>query len=82
MDINLFKSFYINWSPLFIVISRHGVVFILMTIRLAFITIDRHQSKVQRKVYTVSCGFLKHDEEDQVSDSKMYLMQNGNQLQD
>ena len=43
--------------------------FILMAIRLAFITIDRHQSK--EKIYTVSCGFLKHDEKDQVSDSEM-----------
>ena len=29
------------------------------------------QTPVQRKVYTVPCGFLKHDEEDQVSDSEM-----------
>ena len=29
------------------------------------------QTPVQRKAYTVSCGFLKHDEEDQVSDSEM-----------
>ena len=43
--------------------------FILMTIRLAFITIDRHQFK--EKYITVSCGFLKHDEKDQVSDSEM-----------
>ena len=40
-----------------------------MTIRLAFITIDRHHSK--EKYITVSCGFLKHDEKDQVSDSEM-----------
>ena len=32
-------------DQLFIAINRHGAVFILMTIRLAFITIDRHQSK-------------------------------------
>ena len=54
---------------MFIVISRHGVVFyILMTKRLAFITIDRYQSKEK---YTMSCGFLKDGEEDQVPDSEM-----------
>ena len=69
MDINLFKSFYINWSPLFILISRHGVVFCTDDNKAG-----RHyyrQTPVQRKVYTVSCGFLKHDEKDQVSDSEM-----------
>ena len=56
-------------APLFILISRHGVV---------FYTDDNkaglhycRQTPVQRKVYTVSCGFLKHDEKDQVSDSEM-----------
>ena len=69
MVINLIKSLYINWSPLFILISRHGVV---------FYTDDNkaglhyyRQTPVQRKVYTVSCGFLKHDEKDQISDSGM-----------
>ena len=40
-----------------------------MTIRLAFITVDRHQSK--EKYITMSCGFLKRDEEYQVPDSEM-----------
>ena len=41
------------------------------------------QTPVQRKVYAVSCGFLKHDEKDQVLILKWKLkMQNGNQLQD
>ena len=29
------------------------------------------QTPIQRKVYTVSCGFLKHSEEDRVSDSQI-----------
>ena len=45
------------------------LLFILMTIRQAFITMDRHHSK--KSIYTVSCGFLKHDEKDQVSDCEM-----------
>ena len=55
-------------APRFIVISRHGVVFILITSRLAFITIDRYQSKEK---YIYFCGFLKDSEEYQVSDSEM-----------
>ena len=58
-----------NWSPLFILISRHGVV---------FYTDDNkaglhycRQTPAQRKVVSVSCGFLKHDEKGQVSDSEM-----------
>ena len=69
MDINLFKSFYINWSPLFILISRHGVVFYTDDNK-ADLNYYR-QTPVQRKVYALSCGFLKHDEKDQVSDSEM-----------
>ena len=56
-------------APLFIVISRHGVV---------FYTDDNkaglhyyRQTPIQRKVYTVSCGFLKDGKEDQVSDSEI-----------
>ena len=30
-----------------------------------------YRTPVKRKVHTMSCGFLKHDEEDQVSDSEM-----------
>ena len=41
-----------------------------MTIRLAPLHYYR-QTPIQRKVSTVSCGFLKHDEEDQVFDSEM-----------
>ena len=69
MDINLFQLFHFNWSQLFIVISRHGVV---------SYTDDNkaglhyyRQTPIQIKVCTVSCGFLKHDEEDQLSDSEM-----------
>ena len=56
-------------AQLFIVISRHGAV---------FYTDDNkaglhycRQTPVQRKIYTMSCRFLKHDEEEQVSDSEM-----------
>ena len=56
-------------APLFNLISRYGVV---------FYTDDNkaglhycRQTPVQKKVYTVSSGFLKHDEKDQVSDSEM-----------
>ena len=56
-------------APLFTVISRHGV---------GFCTDDNkaglhyyRQTPMQRKVYTMSCGFLKDGEEDQVPDSEM-----------
>ena len=45
------------------------VFFILMTIRLAFITINRHQSK--EKYIQWSCVFVKYDEENQASNSEM-----------
>ena len=47
-------------------------------IRCSFYTDDNkaglhyyRQTPVQKNVYTVSCGFLKHDKEDQVPDSEM-----------
>ena len=43
--------------------------FVLMTIRLALHYY--RQTPIQRKVCTMSCGFLKNGEEDQVSDSEM-----------
>ena len=49
-------------DPLFIVISRHGVAFYTDNNK-AGLHYCR-QTPVQRKVYTVSCGFLKHDEDD------------------
>ena len=42
--------------------------FILMAIRIPSLLSTDTSPK---KVYTVSCGFLKHDEKDQVSDSGM-----------
>ena len=69
MDINLFKSLHINWSPLFILTSRHGVVFYTVENKAGLHYYQ--QTPVQRKIYTVSCGFLKHDEKDQVCDSEM-----------
>ena len=49
-------------DPLFIVISRHGVAFYTDNNK-AGLHYCR-QTPVQRKVYTMSCGFLKHDEDD------------------
>ena len=69
MDINLFKSFYINWSPTVYCNKQTWCCFILITIRLAFITIDRHQSKEKYIYFFVDS--LKDGEEDQVSDSEM-----------
>ena len=56
-------------APLFIVISRHGVVFYHDDNKggLPYY----RQTPIQRKVHTISCGFLTDGEEDQLSNSEM-----------
>ena len=69
MDINLFKSLYINWSPT-VYCNKQTCCCFLYDDNKAGLHYHR-QTPIERKVFTMSCGFLKDGEEDQVSDSEM-----------